>query len=412
MRITRHWYVVAAIATALLISSGARVAPGVFLPALTTEFGWTRSSISLAVSLGLILYGLSGPFIGTLIDRVGTRNTAIIGLCAIALSAVAGTFITNELGFALTWGALSGIGTGIVGGVLGAAVATRWFVDRRGLVQGLFGAATSAGQLLFIPLLALVTESMGWRTSSLVVAAVAAVLMIPILAIVRTDPADVGMVALGATADTKPTPRMSEPGIMRKALAHRDFWLLSTTFFICGATSNGIIGTHLMAHALEHGFTVAVTASALAIMGIMNFVGTLGSGILTDRYNPRRLLSVYYAFRGLSLFLLPFVHDPIGLTIFAILFGLDYIATVPPTVALTNEIFGARNVPVVYGWIFCAHQFGAALASWLGGVAHDARGDYLLAFLLAGVTAIVGSSLAVQIRKPQTTQGFLQETPS
>lgn len=402
MRISRHWYVMAAIAAAILISAGARVAPGVFLPALTVEFGWTRSSISLAVSIGLLLYGLSGPFIGTLIDHVGTRNTAIIGLSAIGLSAVAGTLISDELGFALTWGALSGIGTGIVGGVLGAAVATRWFVAQRGLVQGLFGAATSAGQLLFIPLLALVTESLGWRTASVVVAATAAVVMIPVLAIVRTDPADVGMVALGATPDTTPTPRVSEPGVMRKALLNRDFWLLATTFFICGATSNGLIGTHLMAHAVEHGFTVTVAASALALMGVMNFVGTLGSGILTDRYNPRRLLSIYYAFRGLSLFILPFVHDPIGLSVFAILFGLDYIATVPPTVALTNEIFGARNVPVVYGWIFCAHQFGAAAASWLGGVAHDARGDYLLAFVLAGVTAVIGSSLAVQIRKPQS----------
>lgn len=400
MRQHRHWFVVAAIATALLMSAGARVAPGVFLPALTTEFGWTRASLSLAVSVGLLLYGLSGPFIGTLIDRVGTRNTAVIGLAAIALSALSGTLVTNELGFAVTWGALSGIGTGIVGGVLGAAVATRWFVSRRGLVQGLFGAATSAGQLVFIPALALITEASGWRSASLLVALVAGVLMIPIIAVVRTDPSDVGLLALGADAQTVPTPRVSEPGVMRRALANRDFWLLSATFFICGATSNGIIGTHLLAHAVEHGFTTTVAASALALMGVMNFVGTLGSGMLTDRYNPRRLLGIYYGFRGLSLFLLPFVHDPIGLSAFAVLFGLDYIATVPPTVALTNELFGARNVPVVYGWIFCAHQFGAALASWLGGVARDSQGDYLLAFTLAGITAVIGSSLAIQIRKP------------
>ncbi|MFM2032971.1 MAG: hypothetical protein RLZZ297_1736 [Chloroflexota bacterium] len=400
MRQHRHWFVVAAIATALLMSAGARVAPGVFLPALTAEFGWTRASLSLAVSVGLLLYGLSGPFIGTLIDRVGTRNTAVIGLAAIALSALSGTLVTNELGFAVTWGALSGIGTGIVGGVLGAAVATRWFVSRRGLVQGLFGAATSAGQLVFIPALALITEASGWRSASLLVALVAGVLMIPIIAVVRTDPSDVGLLALGADAQTVPTPRVSEPGVMRRALANRDFWLLSATFFICGATSNGIIGTHLLAHAVEHGFTTTVAASALALMGVMNFVGTLGSGMLTDRYNPRRLLGIYYGFRGLSLFLLPFVHDPIGLSAFAVLFGLDYIATVPPTVALTNELFGARNVPVVYGWIFCAHQFGAALASWLGGVARDSQGDYLLAFTLAGITAVIGSSLAIQIRKP------------
>jgi predicted MFS family arabinose efflux permease len=176
------------------------------------------------------------------------------------------------------------------------------------------------------------------------------------------------------------------------------------TFFICGATSNGLIGTHLMAHAIEHGFTTNVAASVLALMGVMNFVGTLASGWLTDRYPPRRLLAIYYGFRGISLLLLPFVHDPLGLSIFAIMFGLDYIATVPPTVALTSEVFGARNVGIVYGWIFCAHQMGAALAAWLGGVARDATGDYLMAFILAGVTAGIGSALASRINHSVKSQ--------
>ncbi len=398
MRISRHWFVAAAVAGALIISAGARTAPGVFMPLLTTEFGWSRASIGFAVSIGLILYGLAGPFVGTLIERIGTRNTAIVGMLLIAGSAAAGTTITSELGFTIFWGALSGLGTGIVGGVLGATVATRWFVARRGLVQGMFGAATSAGQLLFVPLLALIGAASGWRAASLILAGVAAILLVPIVLLVRTDPSDVGLAPYGGAAVPR-SGHSADVGIMRTAIRNRDFWLLAVTFFVCGATSNGIIGTHLLAHAVEHGFTTNVAASVLALMGMMNFVGTLASGWLTDRYSPRRLLSIYYGFRGLSLLILPFVHDPLGLSVFAIMFGLDYIATVPPTVALTNEVFGSRNVGIVYGWIFFAHQVGAALASWLGGVARDVTGDYLIAFVLAGITAGIGSALATRINR-------------
>ncbi len=401
MRISRHWLVAAAVAGALIISAGARTAPGVFMPLLNQEFGWSHAAIGFSVSIGLILYGLAGPFVGTLIARIGTRATAIIGMALIIASAVAGISITSELGFTIYWGAISGLGTGIVGGVLGATVATRWFVAQRGFVQGLFGAATSAGQLLFVPLLALIGAASGWRMASLVLAAIAAILLIPIVLLVRTDPSDVGLGPYGGDAVPR-VAQQADAGIMRRAVRNRDFWLLAATFFVCGATSNGIIGTHLMAHAVEHGFTTNVAASVLALMGTMNFVGTLVSGWLTDRYAPRRLLSIYYGFRGLSLLLLPFVHDPIGLSVFAILFGLDYIATVPPTVALTNEVFGGRNVGIVYGWIFFAHQVGAAMAAWLGGVAHDATGDYVMAFILAGITAGIGSALATRISKPAT----------
>jgi len=399
MRISRHWWVAAAIAGAILISAGTRVAPGVFLPLLTNEFGWSRESLGLSVAIGLILYGLAGPFVGTLINRIGTRNTAIIGLVLIAVSAYVGTTVTNELQFAIWWGAVSGLGTGIVGGVLGAAVAMRWFVARRGLVQGMFGAATSAGQLLFVPVLALVGAASGWRFASILLAVITVILIIPVILLVRTDPADVGLSPYGGEAPPANAVH-TEQGVMRRALRHPDFWLLATTFFICGATSNGLIGTHLMAHALEHGFTTDVAAGVLALMGTMNFVGTLASGWLTDRYSPRLLLAIYYGFRGISLLFLPFVHDPFQLSVFAILFGLDYIATVPPTVALTGEVFGARNVGLVYGWIFFAHQMGAALAAWLGGVIRDTTGDYLLAFFLAGVTAVIGSALAARINRP------------
>ncbi|MFN5675992.1 MAG: MFS transporter, partial [Roseiflexaceae bacterium] len=231
MRISRHWWVAAAVASAIVISAGTRVAPGVFLPLLTNEFGWSRESLGLSVAIGLILYGLAGPFVGSLINRIGTRSTAVIGLVLIAVSAAIGTTVTNELQFAIWWGAVSGLGTGIVGGVLGAAVAMRWFVARRGLVQGIFGAATSAGQLLFVPVLALVGAASGWRVASMLLAVITVVLIIPVLFLVRTDPADVGITPYGGDAPPPNTTRAAV-GVMPRALrparrpkSRRDFFL-------------------------------------------------------------------------------------------------------------------------------------------------------------------------------------------
>jgi predicted MFS family arabinose efflux permease len=221
----------------------------------------------------------------------------------------------------------------------------------------------------------------------------------------RNDPADLNLRPYGATQPLPAAPVAQEGGVMRRALRVPEFWLLSGSFFICGATSNGLIGTHFIPHAIDHGIPEVTAASVLAIMGAMNFVGTLASGWLTDRYNPRLLLACYYGFRGLSLLLLPFVSSFGGLTVFAIVFGLDYIATVPPTAALVADIFGRKNVGTVFGWVFCAHQIGAALAAWLGGVARDFTGDYGLAFLTAGVLAGTAALLSLRIGKtPQLAQ--------
>jgi predicted MFS family arabinose efflux permease len=298
----------------------------------------------------------------------------------------------------LFWGALSGIGTGVAGSVLGAAVATRWFVARRGLVIGIFGAATSAGQLIFVPLLAWLESAIGWRASVMALAGAAALLLAPVLLLMRDDPADLGMRPYGSQP-TEPSQvaRPAAGGVMRRALRVPEFWLLAGSFFICGATSNGLIGTHLIAHAHDHGIAKGTAAGMLALMGAMNFVGTIASGWLTDRYNPRLLLACYYGFRGLSLLVLPFATNLGGLAVFAIVFGLDYIATVPPTTALVADIFGRKNVGVVFGWVFCAHQIGAALAAWLGGMARDLTGNYGVAFIAAAALAMTAALLSLRI---------------
>ena len=394
-RLHYGWVVVAVAGVAILIGAGVRSAPGIFLLPMEEDIGISRSAVSLAVSLGLIFYGLAAPLSGRFVDRVGPRKVAAMGLLITAAGSALAATSNSGWHLDLFLGVVSGIGTGLIGSVLGAAIANRWFVTNRSMIVGLFGALMSAGQLLFIPLLSRVSLSYGWRTATWGLAGLAAAAVLPVAWLVRDHPSSMGLAPYGATAPVPPpTP---DPLIMKKALRSRTFWLLAGTFGICGLTTHGIVGTHFVAHAVEHGFTPQIAAGTLALMGAFNFVGTLASGWLTDRMDPRRLLMVYYGFRGLSLFLVPLVHDQLGLVAFAVLFGLDYIATVPPTVALTVEAFGSQNVGTVYGWVFFAHQAGAALAAFGFGLLREETGDYVVAFLLAGAMAIAAGVAARSI---------------
>ena len=418
-RLYYGWVVVAVVFLALLVSAGVRAAPAVLINPLETELGWGRAAISFAASVGLLLYGLSGPVAGWLMDRFGPTRITLVGLALIGGSTLAGATMTELWQLNLFWGVLSGAGTGIVAPVLGATVANRWFIERRGLVLGVFGAAASAGQLISVPALMWLIVAVGWREGTVYLAAVALLVLAPVLLLMRDDPSRLGLRPYGAaegetSAEESPAPEpgtaakapaeMREGGVLSRAFKTPEFWLLSGSFFICGASSNGIIGVHFVPHSIDHGIPEVTAASALALMGAMNFVGTIASGWLTDRYDPRKLLAIYYSLRGLSLLLLPFVTDFSGLAIFAIFFGLDYIATVPPTVALVADRFGRLHVGAVFGWVFFSHQIGAALASYLGGVARDSLGDYTLAFLAAGVLAILAALMAYLInRRPLST---------
>lgn len=393
------WIIVGVTILVLLLSSGVRSAPGVFLLPVADDTGWSRATISFAISFGLIMFGLVGPFTGWLLDRIGLRILTLAGLLLIAVSMALSARISQPWQLHALWGFLGGTGTGMVGSVLSATVANRWFIARRGLVLGIFGAALSAGQLIFIPLLMTWAVALGWRFSSIILGAMALLVIIPVALLLRNDPSDLGLHPYGAeNLPLTPRPAQFDAGnVMARAVRSPDFWLLMATFGVCGATSNGLIGTHLLAHAAEHGISKDVAAASIALMGAMNFIGTIASGWLTDKYDPRKLLCCYYGFRGLSLFMLPFVREPLGLSFFAILFGLDYIATVPPTTTLIADTFGRKNVGTVYGWVFCSHQIGAALAAWLGGLARDTLGDYGVAFLVAAAIAQAAALLALRI---------------
>ena len=426
-RLYYGWVVVGVVFVALLVSAGVRAAPTVLVNPLETELGWSRATISFAVSIGLLLYGLSGPAAGWLMDRFGPKRLTLAGLAIIGTSTLAGATVTELWQLNLFWGVLSGIGTGIVAPVLGATVANRWFVERRGLVLGIFGAAASAGQLIAVPALMWLVVVTGWRQGTVLLAGAVMLVLLPVLLLMRDDPSRMGLRPYGErgqetqpAAEESPAPEPGTPladaqrgGVMSRAVRAPEFWLLSGSFFICGASSNGIIGVHFVPHSIDHGIPEVTAASVLALMGAMNFVGTLASGWLTDRYDPRKLLAVYYSLRGLSLLLLPFVTEFAGLAVFAVFFGLDYIATVPPTVALVADRFGRMNVGTVFGWVFLAHQVRAALASYLGGVSRDTFGDYTAAFLGAGILAAMAAMMALLVRRrPEASYGLPPRTSS
>ena len=308
-------------------------------------------------------------------------------------------YITELWQLYLAWGIVIGVGTGAAGQVIGATIAQRWFRTHRGLIVGLFGGATSAGQLVFVPAMAAATDANGWRAAIGLLLGAALLAIVPLAMFMRDRPGDVGERAVGEaevlTALEKADDARRTP--LRAALRRREFWLLASSFFVCGYTSNGLIGTHLIPHAVEHGFTTVVAAGAFSLLGALNIVGTLASGWLTDRYDNRKLLAAYYGFRALSLLALPIIYETQGLLIFAVVYGLDWIATVPPTVNLTASIFGRASVGTLYGWIWFAHMIGAALAAYAGGFFRVLLGDYHLMFVSAAVMGFIAVALVSRI---------------
>jgi len=402
--------VVAVIFLALLSSAGLRATPGVLLLLLPlqTAFGWNVGVISLSAAIGIFLYGLVGPFAAAVMQRFGIRRTVLGALTLMSASIGASYFMTAPWQLFLTWGLLSGIGSGAVANVLGATIVNRWFTTNRGLVMGLLTASTATGTLIFTPGLAALVEWGGWKPVVLTVAACCAALIPLVYVLVPERPASIGLRSFGSQHDDHPAPpAQGNPftaafSNLARAATTRAFWFLFTTFFICGFTTNGLVGTHLIAFCGDHGIVEMQAASLLALMGFFDLFGTTFSGWLTDRFDPRKLLFFYYGLRGLSLIYLPYSDfSLVGLSVFAVFYGLDWLATVPPTVRIANEAFGEKNAPLVFGWVAAGHQLGAACAALFAGFMRSAQGDYLQAFMIAGATGIVAAVLSLMIgRRP------------
>lgn len=400
MRRFHYAYVVVGVTfLALIATSSVRGAPGVIIRPLEAEFGWDRASISLAVAISILTFGLGGIFAGSFVERFGPRAVTATGILLVAAGLAATIAATSLWQLYLWWGIVVGLGTGAAGSVVGATIAHRWFRTHRGLVVGVLGAANSMGQLVLIPTMAALTVTVGWRGALVLLAGVAGVALVPVVLFLRDRPADVGATRFGEAAvvsaaelaaDAHGTP-------LRVAMKSKDFWLLAGSFFICGYTSNGLVGTHLIPHAADHGFTEVTAAGAVALMGAMNLVGSLASGWLTDRFDPRRLLATYYGLRALSLAVLPLIFDLRSLYLFAILYGLDWVATVPPTANLVARIWGKGSVGTIYGWVFFSHMVGAAIAAFAGGLTREILGDYTAIFLAAALMGVIAAGLALRI---------------
>ncbi|MBN3949431.1 MAG: MFS transporter [Nostoc sp. NMS7] len=399
------WLVAGLTFLALLVAAGIRSAPGVFIVPLEQEFGWSRATISLAISINLVLYGLIGPFAATVMERIGIRRMMVFSLAVIALGVGLTTLMSASWQLVLLWGVVVGCGSGVIALVLGAIVVNRWFLSKRGLVLGILTASTATGQLVFLPMLASVSDRFGWRTAALALSGAALLIIPAIAAFMRDRPADVGLRPFGDNSETVEVfkPKVNSIASTLNALwlgmRNRDFWLLFGSFFICGASTNGLIGTHLIPACIDHGIPEVKAAGLLAIMGLFDFFGTTMSGWLSDRWNNRYLLFWYYGLRGLSLIFLPFSFNFsfYGLSIFAVFYGLDWIATVPPTVRFVANIFGKENVGVMFGWIVAGHQLGAATAAFGAGVLRTWTGSYLQAFILSGILCLIAAVCVLQI---------------
>ncbi|MEO3813591.1 MFS transporter [Sphaerisporangium sp. B11E5] len=422
-RVHRAWVVAGVALVAIVGAAGFRATPGVLITPLEEEFGWSRGTISLAVSVNLVLFGVTAPFAAALMDRFGMRRVVATALLLVSLGSGLTVFMTQSWQLVLCWGVLVGLGTGSMALVFVATVTDRWFVRHRGTVTGVLTAGGAAGQLVFLPVLAWLAQGPGWRTAALVVAT-AALTVVPLVWFLLHDhPKTLGLTALGAPPTPAPVagtaaapagaPRSGGPAaravsVLRSSARTRPFWYLVGGFAICGASTNGLVGTHFIPAAHDHGMPETTAAGLLALVGLFDIVGTVLSGWLSDRVDPAKLLGAYYALRGLSLLVLPSLFAETtqpSMLVFIIFYGLDWVATVPPTVALCRTIYG-KNGAVVFGWVFASHQIGAALAATAAGLTRDHLGHYTAAWYTAGLLCAAAAWMSLRlIRPPASTPG-------
>jgi len=401
------WVVVAVAFLTMLATAAAMGMPGVLLLPLHGEFGWDLGAISGALALRLALFGMVAPFAAALMLRYGMRVVIGTALVLIVLGLALATQMTALWQLWLTWGLMLGLSTGVTANVLGATVASRWFTKRRGLVVGMLSASSATGQLLFLPVAAWLSEHIGWRQAMVPAALLCLVCLVLVILFVRDHPGDVGLPSYGEDAVVPPPVRRAGGNALKLSFAalamasrNRTFWVLAGTFFICGLSTNGLVQNHFIPLCHDFGMDAVAASGVLALMGACDFVGTIGSGWLSDRYDNRWLLSWYYGLRGLSLLVLPYSQFSFfGLSVFAVFYGLDWIATVPPTVKLSGQTFGREQGPLVFGWIFTAHQLGAATAAFAAGASRDMLMSYLPAFAFAGAACLVAAIAVLTVRK-------------
>lgn len=409
------WFAVGVTFITLAITAGFRSASSVLIIPLEDAFGWGREQVSLAVAINVLVYGLVAPFAAALMERFGIRRVVMFALFSVSVGAGLTIFMNAPWQLMALWGFVVGASTGSLALVFAATVANRWFVQKRGIVIGALTASSATGQLIFLPGLSHLAEMNGWKSVSLSITFVALALIPFVWLFLKERPQDAGVLPYGAPADwVAPTKSSMGAGALaidtlKQASKKKDFWYLFGSFFVCGLSTNGLIGTHFIPAAHDHGMGMTTAASLLALVGVFDLVGTIASGWLTDKYDPRKLLFFYYGLRGLSLLLLPsilFATVHPSTLVFVIFYGLDWVATVPPTIMLCRTILGPERATVVYGWVFVAHQIGGAIAAFGAAVLRVQFGDYAIAFYISAAMCLVTSYFVLQIAKGQSREAI------
>lgn len=411
------WVVAAITFLTMLATAAAMGSAGILIEPLQREFGWTNAQISIAMAIRLVLFGLMGPFSAAFMIHFGVRKTVTAALVMISSGLVGSVFMTEEWHMIVLWGFIIGLGTGMTALVLGATIATRWFEKRRGLVVGLMTASSATGQLVFMPLLASVTESIGWRQALFVVIFFLVIAFALVLAFMRDEPADLGLKPYGRIAPVAPAAPKKSFGVMlmsplvvlREASRTGTFWVLFLTFFVCGFSTNGLIQTHWIALCGDYGITPVGAAGILAVIGAFDLIGTIMSGWLSDRFDNRWLLFWFYALRGLSLIYLATTDFSLyELALFAAFYGLDWVATVPPTVKIAADRYGPEQAALIFGWVFTGHQIGAAAAAAFAGLVRTGYDSYLPALILAGALCFAAAAMVFLLKRPHSARPVLQ----
>lgn len=412
-RIHYSWFVLTIAFFSIIVAGIVRSSSGVFIVPFENEFGWDRSIISLAFAVGLFLYGLSGPFMAALIEVLGLKKMMVYAMSTLLVGLMLTYFMDRAWQLILIWGIIIGLGSSVFLTVLSTYVANRWFEKRRGLAVGILTASTATGQLVLLPVLAILVENYSWRTAIGLILVLSSIMLVVILLFMRNSPKEIGILPYGlekefpeSNAVKKKNPVAMAFESLLEAIKVKEFWLLAGSFFICGLSTSGLIGTHFISYCISYGIPVVAAASMLSFMGVFDLVGTTISGWLSDRFDNRWLLFWYYILRGASLVLLPFALQEGSLSLlilFSIFYGLDWIATVPPTISISRQIFGIEKSGIIYGWIFAAHQAGAAVAAYGGGYMYKVFDSYTWAFLLAGIFCVMASLFVILIKKQKSS---------